>query len=36
VTARATDNTGAVQTEEQSPPAPDGATGWPSITVDVR
>jgi hypothetical protein len=36
VTVRATDNTGAVQTEEQSPPAPDGATGWPSISVEVR
>ena len=36
VTARATDNTGAVQTEEPSSPAPDGATGWPSITVEVR
>jgi DMSO/TMAO reductase YedYZ molybdopterin-dependent catalytic subunit len=36
VTVRATDNTGAVQTEEQSAPAPDGATGWPSISVEVR
>ena len=35
VTARATDNTGAVQTEQPAPPAPDGATGWPTISVDV-
>ncbi|MCV7176364.1 molybdopterin-dependent oxidoreductase [Mycolicibacterium sphagni] len=35
VTARATDNTGAVQTEEQAPPAPDGATGWPSVSFEV-
>ncbi len=33
---RATDGTGAVQTPVQAPPAPDGATGWHSITVDVR
>ncbi len=36
VTARATDGTGAVQTGEISPPAPDGATGWPTISVQVR
>lgn len=36
VTARATDNTGAVQTEQQAPPPPDGASGWPSISVDVE
>ena len=35
VTARATDNTGAVQTEQQAPPAPDGATGWPVISIQV-
>ncbi|MCX2929826.1 molybdopterin-dependent oxidoreductase [Mycobacterium sp. CVI_P3] len=35
ITARATDNTGAVQTEEQAPPAPDGATGWPSVSFEV-
>ncbi|MFM9032925.1 MAG: molybdopterin-dependent oxidoreductase [Mycobacterium sp.] len=35
VTARATDNTGAAQTDRQAPPAPDGATGWPSISVEV-
>ena len=36
ITARATDNTGAVQTEQQAPPAPDGASGWPTISVDVK
>ena len=36
ITARATDNTGAVQTEKQAPPAPDGATGWPAISVQVK
>lgn len=36
ITVRATDNTGTVQTEDRSSPIPDGATGWPSITVDVR
>ena len=36
VTVRATDNTGAVQTEQQAPPPPDGASGWPSISVEVR
>jgi hypothetical protein len=32
---RATDGTGAVQTSAQAPPAPDGATGWHTIEVDV-
>lgn len=36
ITVRATDNTGAVQTADRASPIPDGATGWPSITVDVR
>jgi hypothetical protein len=36
VTARATDNTGAVQTEQPAPPAPDVATGWPTISVEVK
>jgi DMSO/TMAO reductase YedYZ molybdopterin-dependent catalytic subunit len=36
LTARATDNTGAVQTESQAPPPPDGASGWPSISVEVK
>jgi DMSO/TMAO reductase YedYZ molybdopterin-dependent catalytic subunit len=35
VTARATDNTGAAQTGDAHDPPPDGATGWPSISVDV-
>lgn len=35
VTARATDNTGAVQTEDQAPPVPDGATGWPTVSFEV-
>jgi len=35
ITVRATDNTGAVQTETPAPPAPDGATGWPSVSVRV-
>jgi DMSO/TMAO reductase YedYZ molybdopterin-dependent catalytic subunit len=35
ITARATDNTGAVQTEDQAPPAPDGATGWPAVSFEV-
>ncbi len=36
ITVRATDNTNAVQTADLASPIPDGATGWPSITVDVR
>ena len=32
---RATNATGEVQTESAAPPAPDGATGWHTITVDV-
>ncbi|MEU9805682.1 molybdopterin-dependent oxidoreductase [Mycobacterium sp. NPDC050853] len=35
ITARATDGTGEVQTEESAPPAPDGATGWPRTLVRV-
>jgi DMSO/TMAO reductase YedYZ molybdopterin-dependent catalytic subunit len=35
ITVRATDNTGAVQTEQSAPPAPDGATGWPTVSVRV-
>jgi DMSO/TMAO reductase YedYZ molybdopterin-dependent catalytic subunit len=35
VSARATDNTGAVQTGQLAPPAPDGATGWPTIRIKV-
>jgi DMSO/TMAO reductase YedYZ molybdopterin-dependent catalytic subunit len=32
---RATDGSGAVQTGEQAPPAPDGATGWHTVQVTV-
>ncbi|WP_445169487.1 molybdopterin-dependent oxidoreductase [Mycolicibacterium sp. Dal123E01] len=35
ITARATDNTGAVQTDVQAPPAPDGASGWPAMSFEV-
>ena len=35
IAVRATDDTGAVQTQTQAPPAPDGATGWHTITVNV-
>ena len=33
--ARATDGTGATQTEASAPPAPDGATGYPTRTVTI-
>ncbi len=36
VTVRATDNTGAVQTPREAPPAPDGATGWHQVQFSVR
>jgi DMSO/TMAO reductase YedYZ molybdopterin-dependent catalytic subunit len=36
VRVRATDGTGEVQTEEIAPPAPDGATGWHTISVHVE
>ena len=32
---RATDGTGAVQTEQPSPPAPDGARGYHTVSVEV-
>ncbi|TXR51743.1 molybdopterin-dependent oxidoreductase [Quadrisphaera setariae] len=32
---RATDGTGAVQTGERAEPAPDGSTGWHSVSVTV-
>jgi DMSO/TMAO reductase YedYZ molybdopterin-dependent catalytic subunit len=35
-TVRATDNTGAVQTSDIAPPAPDGATGWHQVQFTVR
>jgi DMSO/TMAO reductase YedYZ molybdopterin-dependent catalytic subunit len=33
---RATDGRGQVQTSEQAPPAPDGASGWHTVQVTVR
>jgi DMSO/TMAO reductase YedYZ molybdopterin-dependent catalytic subunit len=33
---RATDGSGATQTEQRSRPDPDGATGWHTIDVEVR
>ncbi len=33
LTVRAVDDTGAVQTGRVAPPAPDGASGWHSVTV---
>lgn len=36
LTVRATDGAGATQTEQTAPPAPDGATGWHSVEVEVR
>jgi DMSO/TMAO reductase YedYZ molybdopterin-dependent catalytic subunit len=35
ITVRATDTEGETQTATQAPPAPDGATGWHTITVNV-
>ncbi|NNH69766.1 molybdopterin-dependent oxidoreductase [Nocardia uniformis] len=35
ITARATDGTGATQTAERRDVVPDGATGYPSVTVRV-
>ncbi|GAA1970902.1 molybdopterin-dependent oxidoreductase [Isoptericola halotolerans] len=35
ITVRATDADGEVQTSDQAPPAPDGATGWHSVQVSV-
>jgi hypothetical protein len=32
---RATDGTGETQTDQRSRPAPDGARGWHSISVEV-
>jgi DMSO/TMAO reductase YedYZ molybdopterin-dependent catalytic subunit len=36
IRVRATDGTGEVQTEEIAPPAPNGATGWHTISVHVQ
>lgn len=35
IAVRATDATGRPQTERRVPPAPDGASGWHTITVEV-
>jgi DMSO/TMAO reductase YedYZ molybdopterin-dependent catalytic subunit len=35
IRARATDKTGYTQTADEAPPAPNGATGWHTITVSV-
>ncbi|WP_371825806.1 molybdopterin-dependent oxidoreductase [Nonomuraea turcica] len=35
IQVRATDAAGHTQTEQQAPPAPDGATGWHTLTVLV-
>jgi DMSO/TMAO reductase YedYZ molybdopterin-dependent catalytic subunit len=35
IAVRATDSTGAVQTEQRATPFPDGATGWHTITASV-
>ncbi len=36
IRVRATDGTGATQTSQETPPAPDGATGWHTIAVNVE
>ncbi|HVV25209.1 MAG TPA: molybdopterin-dependent oxidoreductase [Pseudonocardiaceae bacterium] len=36
VESRATDDTGYTQTNDQADVIPDGATGWPSVTFNVR
>jgi len=36
ITARATDATGEVQTSDENPPVPDGATGYPSVSFEVK
>ncbi len=36
IEARATDATGYTQTAAQAPPEPNGASGYPSVTVSVR
>lgn len=35
LTVRATDNSGAVQTSDEAPTVPDGATGWHSVNFTV-
>jgi DMSO/TMAO reductase YedYZ molybdopterin-dependent catalytic subunit len=36
ITVRATDSSGYTQTDREAPPAPNGATGWHSIEVQVN
>ena len=36
IQVRATDNHGYTQTEDEAPPAPDGATGWHTVHVSVH
>ncbi|WP_026265721.1 MULTISPECIES: molybdopterin-dependent oxidoreductase [unclassified Arthrobacter] len=36
IKVRATDGTGAVQTDQRADPVPDGASGWQSIMVTVQ
>ncbi|MBX7450339.1 molybdopterin-dependent oxidoreductase [Mycolicibacterium sp. 3033] len=36
ITVRATDNDGYTQTPDRADPVPDGATGWHSITFNVK
>ncbi|MFI7616885.1 molybdopterin-dependent oxidoreductase [Nonomuraea terrae] len=35
IEVRATDASGRTQTDQAAPPAPDGATGWHAVTVEV-
>jgi hypothetical protein len=35
ITVRATDNTGATQTEQWADPVPDGATGWHAVNFSI-
>ncbi|MBB5871551.1 DMSO/TMAO reductase YedYZ molybdopterin-dependent catalytic subunit [Allocatelliglobosispora scoriae] len=36
LTVRATDRDGVTQTQDEAPPAPDGATGWHSVRVSIK
>jgi DMSO/TMAO reductase YedYZ molybdopterin-dependent catalytic subunit len=36
IEVRATDNTGATQTQTRANPVPDGATGWHTVSFEVR
>ena len=36
IAVRATDNTGAVQTGDQMGVIPDGATGWDTVSFEVK